>query len=165
MTIPIPIPTGLPLDMCVPVSLGRQVCVKTGGIIDKFGQPRDCRDATGGETPPLVSVDVTFAEKTITINPLEESEVVWKQSVWIGVETNLSAVWVGEPMSETCASYELPNVDPTAAVHTVAEQVWDTAGDIVEHQFNVSRTSSVGVILVAFVAIILAFAIVLPTPP
>jgi len=141
------------------------MCVQTGGIVDNLGQPRDCVDCPGGETPPLVSVDVTFAEKTITINPLEESEVVWEQSVWIGIETDLAAVWVGEPLSESCASYELPNVDPTAAVHTIADEVWNTAGDIVENNLGYSRNSAAGTIAIAIVAIIIAFLVVSPAPP
>lgn len=165
MTIPIPIPTGLPLDLCYPISLGRQMCVQTGGIVDNLGQPRDCVECPGGETPPLVSVDVTYAEKTITLNPLEESEVIWEQSVWMGVETDLGAAWVGEPISQQCASYELPDVDPTAAVHSIADTVWGTAEDIVEDQFGYQSGSSIGIVATAMVAVLIALLVVSPAPP
>jgi len=60
-----------------------------------------------------------------------------ERSIWIGVEEDLDAVWVGEETAEGCARFGLPDVDPTAAVDTVINTVDDTAKDVVEIQVKI----------------------------
>jgi len=124
--LPFPIPGSLPFDLCAPTPEGTRFCVQTGSIEGNIGEPRDCQN---GSTPPLVSVDVTYQEESIEV--LDDGEVLIERSIWIGVEEDLDAVWVGEETAEGCARFGLPDVDPTAAVDTVINTVDDTAKDVV----------------------------------
>jgi len=132
--LPFPIPGSLPFDLCAPTPEGTRFCVQTGSIEGNIGEPRDCQN---GSTPPLVSVDVTYQEESIEV--LDDGEVLIERSIWIGVEEDLDAVWVGEETAEGCARFGLPDVDPTAAVDTVINTVDDTAKDVVR-DLNRSRS-------------------------
>jgi hypothetical protein len=148
--LPFPIPTGFPFDICAPTPDGTQVCVQTGSVVDNFGQPRDCN---GGETPPLVSVDATFQEKTIEF--FGDSEVVFENTIWAGVETDLGAFWVGESISEQCYRYDLDGLDPAATASEVIDEARDQARDATRDVFNVNPDSVLGSIIVAGLLVLL----------
>lgn len=151
LAVPFPIPDSLPIDLCTPVPNGSELCVQSGGVIDNFGQPRDCRY---GETPPVVSVDVSISE---TAN-FGDGDVVASVSPWIGVETDGSAVWVGEEISEECARFPINIPDFTAAPADLVDQLGQVSGDIVE-DLGYSRNNSV---LVVAVAVVIALLIAAP---
>ncbi|RLM49643.1 hypothetical protein [Halorubrum sp. Atlit-28R] len=153
-SLPFPIPGSLPFDLCAPTPEGTKLCVQTGSIEGNIGEPRDCQN---GSTPPLVSVDVTYQEETIEV--LDDGEVLIENSVWIGVEEDLDAVWVGEETAEGCARFGLPDVDPTAAVDTVINTVDDVAKDVVR-DLGQDPNRGTGQVLYAFLLVIIALIIV-----
>lgn len=158
-SLPFPIPDSFPFDICSPTPEGTLLCVQTGDVAGNFNEPREC---ASGSTPPLVSVDVTYQEKTIEL--YGDAEILVENSIWIGVETDFNAVWVGEDKSKSCARFSLPNVDPTAAANTVVDKVYGTAEDVVRH-LNMNPNSGTGQTLVAFVAVIIALIIILDGVP
>jgi len=133
---------------------GTRFCVQTGSIEGNIGEPRDCQN---GSTPPLVSVDVTYQEESIEV--LDDGEVLIERSIWIGVEEDLDAVWVGEETAEGCARFGLPDVDPTAAVDTVINTVDDTAKDVVR-DLGQDPNRGTGQVLYAFLLVIIGLIIV-----
>jgi len=151
--LPFPIPGSLPFDLCAPTPEGTRFCVQTGSIEGNIGEPRDCQN---GSTPPLVSVDVTYQEESIEV--LDDGEVLIERSIWIGVEEDLDAVWVGET-AEGCARFGLPDVDPTAAVDTVINTVDDTAKDVVR-DLGQDPNRGTGQVLYAFLLVIIGLIIV-----
>jgi hypothetical protein len=151
LAVPFPIPSSLPIDLCTPMPNGSELCVQSGGVIDNFGQPRDCRY---GSTPPLVSVDVSITE---TAN-FGDGSVVASVSPWIGVETDGSAVWVGEEISGECARFPINISDFTAAPADLVDQLGQVSGDIVE-DLGYSRNNGV---LVVAVAVVIALLIAAP---
>lgn len=152
LSLPVPIPGSLPFDICAPMLNGNLACVQTGGIIDNFGAPRDC---SFGETPPLVSADITYQEETIPI--WGDGEVVFSNEVWIGIETDGSAVWIGEETSEQCASYSVNIPDPTAAPATLLDYIEDAARDLtVELGYSRSNNVVTGLMAIVVIALILA---------
>jgi len=152
--LPFPIPGSLPFDLCAPTPEGTRFCVQTGSIEGNIGEPRDCQN---GSTPPLVSVDVTYQEESIEV--LDDGEVLIERSIWIGVEEDLDAVWVGEETAEGCARFGLPDVDPTAAVDTVINTVDDTAKDVVRDAGQ-DPNRGTGQVLYAFLLVIIGLIIV-----
>ncbi|GGL45171.1 hypothetical protein GCM10009037_30720 [Halarchaeum grantii] len=151
LSVPFPIPSSLPIDLCTPMPNGNQICIQTGKIIDNFGQPRDCRD---GESAPVVSVDVKITEK----ESFGAGDVVASVSPWIGLETDGSAVWVGEEISGECTRYPIKIQDFTAAPADLVDQLGEVSGDIVE-KLGYSRNNGV---LVAAVAVVIALLIAAP---
>jgi len=81
------------------------------------------------------------------------------RSIWIGVEEDLDAVWVGEETAEGCARFGLPDVDPTAAVDTVINTVDDTAKDVVR-DLGQDPNRGTGQVLYAFLLVIIGLIIV-----
>lgn len=126
--VDIPTPDSFPFDVCTPSPSGELVCVKTGDIV--FDDPRDCNSAPGGQTPPLYSADWTYTEESIEI--IGDNEILVSIDFWAGVESDLSAVWIGEETSEQCARYPI-SVDPVAStVDDVIDDINGVAVDVVE---------------------------------
>jgi hypothetical protein len=106
-------PNGLPFSFCVPTGYDKYTCIKASDA--EFGQRKTCYRSkyySGWigryKTPPLVVTSINYAEKKIL-----NGNVVAKFSVWVGVETDLSAIWVGGV--GPCARFPIdpPSVSPT----------------------------------------------------
>ncbi|ADQ67514.1 hypothetical protein C499_18674 [Halogeometricum borinquense DSM 11551] len=147
-SLPFPVPSGFPFDLCTPTPNGTQLCVQTGSIQENIGEPRDCND---GQTPPLVSVDLTYQEKTISLG---DAEVLVENSIWIGIEEDLNAVWVGEPKSGSCYRHNLNNIDPTAALDTVLKKAGDAA-DASVRDLGMNPNSGPGQVLALIIMVVL----------
>jgi hypothetical protein len=149
-------------DLCTPLPNGNQACVTTGDIVDTG--PRECSSLPSGSTPPLTSVNVDFAQKSIDF--YGESEVQVSQSFYVGVENNVAiedaCFWVGvEP--GICAPVrcgQLP--DPTElSVSAVAAEIDNIADDILDelqNQTGVPEPGSIAaqILKLALVAVLTA---------
>ena len=101
----IPTPTKLPFSLCAP-NLGGEECLTADAA--EFGLPRDCGYY---QTPPLVSTDIKYIKKEWTW--WGGTNVKFSLSFWVGVETDLSGIWIGEPHSETCIWIPASPLSPT----------------------------------------------------
>ena len=85
-----------------------QFCVTLGpdGIDGDPGVkigPRDCTDAPGGKTPPLVSVDIEYKELECDFLGGCE-DVTHSRSLWVGAELrgDRRCIWIGEEDAGAC---------------------------------------------------------------
>lgn len=109
MSLNIPTPNTIPFSVCVPTGRSSH-CVDAEDLI--IGGRRSCNS---GMTPRLASVSITYAEKELT---LSGTEVVASSSVWVGIEENLSAIWVGDPVGNCTRIYANPP-SPTATIDEI----------------------------------------------
>jgi hypothetical protein len=156
-SLPFPIPDSLPFSVCYPTTDLKEACIQTGGIVDQYGQPRDCSSAPGGSTPPLVSADITYTEKTIVIGG--DAEITFERSVWVGIETDLDGFWVGEETSEQCARYDLNGLSPASTAQDIIDEAEDAADRATRNIVGVDPTTALGSVIAfgILVLIILLF--------
>jgi len=114
-------------------------------------------------TPPLASVDITYAKKAVTLDGLE---VVTSLSFWVGLETDLSAIWIGESMG-TCTRIPIDPPSPTAAVDDIVDGLQNYFGDvskIIEDLTGLNRGTTGNYVLVMLVLAVFAIILKLPIP-
>lgn len=153
--VDIPFPKAIPFSVCAP-SLSHVYCVSAEDLVIE-----GTRDCNSGETPPLVSASVAYAKKKYTLNGLE---VTASLSIWAGVETDLSAIWLGESQGN-CARIQIDPPSPTAAIDDIVNDLQRYQGDISEWIDDVggpSRGTTGNEVLVALVLIVIAIAIAAP---
>lgn len=167
----IPFPKSLPFSVCVPDGTNVQ-CVSADNLV--IGDTKECVNPDGPPawlpgysntttTPPLASVDITYAKKSVTLHGLE---VVTSLSFWVGLETDLSAIWIGESMG-TCTRIPIDPPSPTAAVDDVVDELQNYSGEmskIIEYLTGLNRGSTGNYVLVMLVLAVLTVIVRFPIP-
>lgn len=162
----IPFPKSLPFSVCVPDGTNVQ-CVSADNLV--IGDTKECIDpdvpptrvpgTPTMTTPPLASVDITYAKKEVTLDGLE---VVTSLSFWVGIETDLGAIWIGESMGK-CTRIPIDPPSPTAAVDDLVNEIQNYSGEIskmIEDHTGLNRGSTGNMVLSRLLLIVVALLIV-----
>lgn len=156
----------LPLNPCLKTDIrGAEFCAKGGSKV-KIG-PRECRNQPGGETPPLVSVDISYFQTN------NHGGMQYSRSFWVGVELEGQnpCLWVGEEDAGACTrvqpscgnvqtvvSDDLPSTEDARELATaVWEALTEIISDIEVPDYLVPVIIAVLLVIVVVVAIVAIF--------
>jgi len=160
MGLNVPLPDGLPFNICVPTNFLEETCVSADDLV--FGGTRTCYSCyIGGycssySTPPLVSTDFTLAE--YEYGYFGDVDVTTDISAWIGIETDLSAIWIG--VGGGCAKEYIdpPDISSTDDIRDVMDEIRDWGEWVVEELEDLKYPSpniDAVEIIIAFIVFIL----------